>query len=100
MASCFLCGIPIRKGTEVRRLVYSGSSIAGFNITSHFLLDAIINSAIGRRSPRVRSFYVSRIVCQTCNREANSKLFRRIILTVSIALLVILGAAAILAIAR
>src|SRR5947207_15979590 len=96
MANCFLCGNSLKKGTEMRRLIYSGSSIAGFNVTSHCVIDVIINSLVLRRSPRVRSFYVSRVVCQTCNQEADRKSFQRLMIVFSVVTVGIFAALAIL----
>jgi hypothetical protein len=66
MPTCFACGSPISKGQNVQRLVYTGSSVGGFNLSTNVLLNWALNSALSKRKMNVRSYYSLRSVCQSC----------------------------------
>jgi hypothetical protein len=66
MSSCFICGKQITKGQELRKRIYTGSSVGGFNFSSSVLLNWILNSAINKRRVSVRSYYSVRTVCPSC----------------------------------
>jgi hypothetical protein len=67
MASCFICGVLILKGAEIRRTVHTGSSVGGFSISSNVVLNLIVNSLISKRRQSVRSYYSTRTVCSSCD---------------------------------
>jgi len=79
MANCFICGCVIPKGAEIRRTVYTGSSVGGFNIFSNVLLNLIVNSLISKRRQSVRSYYSTRTVCSSCDADLAMRERRKII---------------------
>jgi len=92
MASCFICGRVIPKGAELRRTVYTGSSVGGFNIFSNVVLNLIMNSLISKRRQSIRSYYSIRTVCSGCDTELATrerrKLFGILVFVVIFALLI------------
>jgi predicted nucleic acid-binding Zn ribbon protein len=66
MAECFVCGAAIPKGGGIRKRVYTGSSVGGFNLFNSVVLSWLANSMISRRRPSVRSYYSFRTVCSSC----------------------------------
>jgi len=66
MASCYLCDAPIPKGQSLRKRVYTGLSIGGFNFSSNLVLNWILNSIFNRSRASVRSYYSIRTICPNC----------------------------------
>ena len=66
MSSCFVCGRQIPRGQDIRKRIYTGSSVGGFNLSSSVLLNWILNSVINKRRVSVRSYYSVRTVCSSC----------------------------------
>jgi predicted nucleic acid-binding Zn ribbon protein len=69
MAACFVCGCVIPKGTEIRRTVHTGSSVGGFNIFSNVMLNLLVNSLLLKRRQSVRSYYSTKTVCSSCDKN-------------------------------
>jgi hypothetical protein len=95
MASCFVCGCTILKGTAIRRAVYTGSSVGGFNLASNLVLNLILNSLLSRRRPSVRSYYSTRTICLSCDSALTIRERRKLMGIAAIlgffALLVLIG---------
>jgi hypothetical protein len=66
MSACSVCGRTIPKGREVRKRIYTGSSVGGFNFLSSVVLNWGVNSLLNRRPVGIRSYYSFRTVCQNC----------------------------------
>jgi hypothetical protein len=66
MSECFICGAAIVRGGGVRKRVYTGSSVGGFNLSSSVVINWMANSFIGNRRATIRSYYSYRTVCPTC----------------------------------
>lgn len=66
MAACFVCSVAIPKRQEVRKRVYTGSSVSGFNFSSIVLLNWLLNSALRKRPTGIRSYYALRTLCPRC----------------------------------
>jgi hypothetical protein len=66
MPSCYVCGSNILTGQGLRRSVHTGATISGFNLSSIFLLNWLLNSLISKRSARIRNSYSLRTICPTC----------------------------------
>jgi hypothetical protein len=67
MVGCFVCGCVIPKGTEIRRSIYTGASIGGFNLSSNIVVNWALNSLLSNRRQSVRSYYSKKTVCPSCN---------------------------------
>jgi len=66
MATCFICANHIPTAQVVRRRVYTGASVGGFNLSSNVFVNWLLNSAIRKRPTSVRSYYAIRTVCPSC----------------------------------
>ena len=66
VASCFVCGSQIPKGRELRKSVYVGASVGGFNLSSNVVLNWLLNAALSKRRVGIRSYYGLRTICQNC----------------------------------
>jgi predicted nucleic acid-binding Zn ribbon protein len=67
MATCFICGARIPNGHDVRRRVYTGTSVGGFNLSSSVALNWLLNSVLAKRRMGVRSYYSVRTICHGCS---------------------------------
>jgi hypothetical protein len=68
MSKCFRCATDLSPTQHVRRRVYTGASVGGFNLLSNVALNWLLNSAIARRPVSIRSNYSIRTVCPGCAR--------------------------------
>lgn len=66
MPSCYLCGLHIPRGQELRRPVHTGATIAGFNLSSNVPLNWFLNSLLFRRLARIRNSYSLVTICPAC----------------------------------
>jgi hypothetical protein len=66
MATCYLCGLDLPKGQGQRKLVYTGFSIGGLDLSSIALLSWLLNSLVKRRAASIRSYYSLKTVCDSC----------------------------------
>jgi hypothetical protein len=66
MAECFVCGVAIAKGGGIRKRVYTGSSVGGFNLFNSIVLNWLANSIVRGRPSSIRSYYSYRTVCNSC----------------------------------
>jgi hypothetical protein len=66
MSSCYLCGLQFSKGAGVRRQVYTGSSVAGFNLSSIIALNWFMNSLLRKRPASIRAYYSMRTIFPLC----------------------------------
>jgi hypothetical protein len=85
MPSCYLCGSNIVSGQGLRRSVHTGATISGFNLSSIFPLNWLLNSLISKRPARIRNSYSLRTICPTCamNLDAQERMRMKILLWVA-----------------
>ena len=79
MANCFICGCAIPKGAELRRTVYTGASVGGFNIFSNVILNFVLNSLLSNKRQSVRSYYSTRTICSSCDKALATRERHKII---------------------
>jgi hypothetical protein len=89
MATCFLCGCAIPKGTEVRRMVYTGASIGGFNLFSNVVVNWMLKSLLSNRRQIIRSHYSKRTLCPSCNTNIDLGERRKMTAVLLLSLLVV-----------
>src|SRR5260370_39613827 len=95
MATCFLCGCAIPKGTEIRKMVYTGASVGGFNLFSYVVVNWMLNSLLSNRRQSIRSYYSTRTICPSCNTKIDTGERRKIaavLLSLFVAVLLAIGA--------
>ena len=62
MSTCYLCGSQIPKGQTVRKRVYTGSSVGGFNLSTNPILNWVLNLGLSNRRTTIRNYYSVRTV--------------------------------------
>ena len=73
-------------------MVYTGSSVGGFNIASNIVINFILNSLLSKRRQTLRSYYSIRTICSSCNNAMATRERHKIIgLLVLVTFLVLLG---------
>jgi hypothetical protein len=66
MANCFKCGQVIQSGMGLKKTVYTGASVGGFNISTNVVLNVVLNSFLSKGRVSVRSYYSQRLLCPAC----------------------------------
>src|SRR5712671_846958 len=82
MASCYVCGKALPKGKGVKKNIYTGASVGGFNMSSNIWLNVLLNSLFGDKRSRARSYYAQRSVCPDCAVGLDAKDRRNVTLLV------------------
>ena len=82
MATCFVCGSVLSKGAGVKKSVYTGASVGGFNLSSNIWLNVLLNSMFGDARSRARSYYSQKSVCSACADEIAARERRKITLLI------------------
>ncbi len=94
MPSCYLCGLNIPIGQGLRRSVHTGATISGFNLSSIFPLNWLLNSLISKRPARIRNSYSLRTICPTCamNLDAQERMRMKILLWAAVGAILLVAA--------
>jgi hypothetical protein len=66
MPSCYVCQKVMPRNSAIKRNVYTGASVGGFNFSSAVWLNVLLNNMFGQKHSRARSYYAQRIVCADC----------------------------------
>jgi ribosomal protein S27E len=89
MANCYVCGKTLLKGNSVKRNVYAGGSVGGYNFSSSVWFNVFLNQLFGDKRSRARSYYHQRVVCDDCAHEIDTKNTRKIVGLLALGLLLI-----------
>jgi hypothetical protein len=73
MPQCHCCSQSIPRGSGVKKTVYPGASVGGFNFSSRVWLNVVLNSVLGGRRSFARSYYSQQWVCTTCAAKIDAK---------------------------
>jgi hypothetical protein len=101
MPGCYHCRQALPRGSGVKRTVYTGASVSGFNLSSHVWLNVVLNSLLSKSRSRARSYYSQRWVCAACAskidaQERNTLMFIVVVVFAAIsffAISLVIGAA-------
>src|SRR6266516_4504308 len=100
MSSCFVCGNLIPQGRDIRKRVYVGSGVSGFNLTSNVVVNGLLNSALSRRRVGMRNYYSVRTVCMSCSSAIDQSERKRMFVLLAVVIAAILICAVSLIILR